>query len=116
MLEKKTLGKDGPLVGRLGYGAMVLEGYYGGSEDDAAIRTLCHAIDCGMMIDSAAAPAPEIEAHLRECADCRRYRNALLHQDAALDGLGQALDDARQCQPGDRRCAAAGLRRARRAR
>ena len=53
MLEKKPLGNDGPAVGRLGYGAMVLEGYYGGSQDDAAIGTLCHAIDSGMMIDSA---------------------------------------------------------------
>jgi hypothetical protein len=27
MIEKSKLGNDGPQVGRLGYGAMVLEGY-----------------------------------------------------------------------------------------
>ena len=53
MIDKTKLGKDGPLVGRLGYGAMVLEGYYGESDDDAAIQTLLHAIDSGMMVDSA---------------------------------------------------------------
>ncbi len=53
MIEKSTLGKEGPLLGRLGYGAMVLEGYYGESDDESAVRTLLHAIDLGMMIDSA---------------------------------------------------------------
>ncbi len=53
MIEKANLGKNGPLVGRLGYGAMVLEGYYGASNDSSAIDTLCHAIEMGMMIDSA---------------------------------------------------------------
>jgi aryl-alcohol dehydrogenase-like predicted oxidoreductase len=53
MIEKTNLGKDGPLVGRLGYGAMVLEGYYGASDDDSAVDTLLKAIDAGMMIDSA---------------------------------------------------------------
>lgn len=28
MIKKEELGTNGPLVGRLGYGAMVLEGYY----------------------------------------------------------------------------------------
>jgi aryl-alcohol dehydrogenase-like predicted oxidoreductase len=53
MIEKAKLGKDGPLVGRLGYGAMVLEGYYGVSDDNLAVKTLIHAIELGMMIDSA---------------------------------------------------------------
>jgi aryl-alcohol dehydrogenase-like predicted oxidoreductase len=53
MIEKAKFGKDGPQVGRLGYGAMVLEGYYGDSDDDIAVKTLLHAIDSGMMIDSA---------------------------------------------------------------
>ena len=53
MIEKAKLGKDGPQIGRLGYGAMVLEGYYGKSDDESAITTLLHAIDSGMMIDSA---------------------------------------------------------------
>ena len=53
MIDKSNLGKEGPPVGRLGYGAMVLEGYYGASDDDDAVKTLLHAIDAGMMIDSA---------------------------------------------------------------
>jgi aryl-alcohol dehydrogenase-like predicted oxidoreductase len=53
MIEKAKLGNDGPQVGRLGYGAMVLEGYYGDSDDNSAVKTLLHAMDSGMMIDSA---------------------------------------------------------------
>ena len=54
MIEKRPLGKGGPLVGALGYGAMVLEGYYGASDDDDAVRTIHRALDAGMtMIDSA---------------------------------------------------------------
>jgi aryl-alcohol dehydrogenase-like predicted oxidoreductase len=34
MISKRSLGAGGPLVGGLGYGAMVLEGYYGASNDD----------------------------------------------------------------------------------
>ena len=54
MIGKREVGKGGPLVGALGYGAMVLEGYYGASDDDEAIRTIYRALDAGMtMIDSA---------------------------------------------------------------
>lgn len=54
MIEKRTLGKGGPAVGCLGYGAMVLEGYYGASDDTQAIETIGRALDVGMtMIDSA---------------------------------------------------------------
>ncbi|MDJ0777403.1 MAG: aldo/keto reductase [Gammaproteobacteria bacterium] len=53
MIEQAELGRGGPRVGRLGYGAMVLEGLYGASEEADAITTLAHAIDAGMMIDSA---------------------------------------------------------------
>lgn len=53
MMQKRTLGRGGPAVGCLGYGAMVLEGYYGPSDDDRAVETLRRAIDLGMMIDTA---------------------------------------------------------------
>ncbi len=53
MISKKSLGASGPAVGRLGYGAMVLEGIYGATDEAQAIETLCHAIDAGMMIDTA---------------------------------------------------------------
>jgi aryl-alcohol dehydrogenase-like predicted oxidoreductase len=53
MLKKYSLGEKGPEVGCLGYGAMVLEGYYGTSDDEQAIETIRHAVEAGMMIDSA---------------------------------------------------------------
>ena len=43
MIEQAQLGKDGPLTGRLGYGAMVLEGFYGASDDDQAVANACIA-------------------------------------------------------------------------
>lgn len=54
MIEKKKLGNNGPRVGCLGYGAMVLEGYYGASDDEQAVGTIHRALDVGMnMIDTA---------------------------------------------------------------
>ena len=54
MLPKRRLGTDGPAVGCLGYGAMVLEGYYGASDDTLAVNTIHRALDAGMdMLDSA---------------------------------------------------------------
>lgn len=54
MIGRRQLGKDGPLVGALGYGAMVLEGYYGAIDDEQAVRTIHRALDAGVsMIDSA---------------------------------------------------------------
>lgn len=53
MIDRRSLGRDGPSVGCIGYGAMVLEGYYGRSEDEQAVRTLHRAIDLRMMIDAA---------------------------------------------------------------
>jgi len=54
MIEKRRLGKEGPDVGRIGYGAMALEGYYGVSDDDQALETIHRALDVGMsMIDTA---------------------------------------------------------------
>jgi len=48
MLPRRQLGKNGPRVSALGYGAMVLEGYYGTSDDAQAIRTIQHALDVGV--------------------------------------------------------------------
>ena len=39
MIAKRRLGENGPAVGSLGYGAMVLEGYYGPTDDDPAVET-----------------------------------------------------------------------------
>lgn len=54
MLKQHKLGKHGPDVGCLGYGAMVLEGLYGESDDNQAIGTIHRALDIGVnMIDTA---------------------------------------------------------------
>jgi aryl-alcohol dehydrogenase-like predicted oxidoreductase len=54
VIGKRELGSNGPGVGCLGYGAMVLEGYYGASDDEQAIATIRRALDVGMnMIDTA---------------------------------------------------------------
>ena len=53
MIEQSNLGGQGARTGRLGYGAMVLEGFYGSSEDSSAVLTILHALERGMMIDTA---------------------------------------------------------------
>lgn len=54
MITKRQLGNKGPEVGCLGYGAMVLEGFYGAVDEPQAIATIQHALDLGMdFIDSA---------------------------------------------------------------
>ena len=40
-------------IKQIGYGAMGLEGYYGESDDALAVKTLVHAIEQTMMIDTA---------------------------------------------------------------
>jgi len=44
---------DSVPIKQIGYGAMVLEGYYGGIDNESAIATLIHAIKHHMMIDTA---------------------------------------------------------------
>jgi len=54
MIEQRPLGHDGPEIGRLGYGAMVLEGFYGPAEEKASLAALHKALECGLtMIDTA---------------------------------------------------------------
>ena len=54
MITKRQLGSKGPEVGCLGYGAMVLEGFYGSVDEPQAIATIQHALDLGMdFIDTA---------------------------------------------------------------
>lgn len=45
--------KNGQAIKQIGYGAMVLEGYYGAVEEQTAIDTLTHAINHNVMIDTA---------------------------------------------------------------
>ncbi len=53
-MDKRSLGREGLQVSALGYGAMVLEGYYGAVDDAQAVRTIQHALDAGVtFIDTA---------------------------------------------------------------
>ncbi|HXT13897.1 MAG TPA: aldo/keto reductase [Candidatus Angelobacter sp.] len=54
MVPERVLGKNGPKVSAIGYGAMVLEGYYGATDETAAVETLRHALNIGVnLIDTA---------------------------------------------------------------
>lgn len=49
-IMQRQLGSSGPRVAPVGYGAMVLEGYYGGIDDAAAVATLRAALDQGVTL------------------------------------------------------------------
>lgn len=54
MIPQRTLGKNNLKVGAIGYGAMVLEGYYGAADESAGIDTIRHALGTGVnLIDTA---------------------------------------------------------------
>ena len=54
MIPQRVLGKNGLKVSAIGYGAMVLEGYYGPADETSAVDTLRHALDIGVnFIDTA---------------------------------------------------------------
>ena len=54
MKKVRDLGSKGPSVGAVGYGAMGLEGYYGSTDEDNAVKVIRHALGEGCsMIDTA---------------------------------------------------------------
>jgi aryl-alcohol dehydrogenase-like predicted oxidoreductase len=54
MISQRVLGKNGLKVSAIGYGAMVLEGYYGAADETSAVDTIRHALDIGVnFIDTA---------------------------------------------------------------
>ena len=53
-MDSRSLGREGLQVSALGYGAMVLEGYYGAVDEAQAVRTIQHALDAGVtLVDTA---------------------------------------------------------------
>ena len=53
-MDRRSLGRQGLQVSALGYGAMVLEGYYGAVDEAQAVRTIRHALDAGVaLVDTA---------------------------------------------------------------
>lgn len=53
MIERAKPGQNGARIGRPGCGATGFGAFYGAAGESDAIATLCHAIEAGMMIDSA---------------------------------------------------------------
>ncbi|KAJ3194526.1 hypothetical protein HK101_002541 [Irineochytrium annulatum] len=45
--QKTQLGRNGPMVSAVGFGAMGMSGFYGDSEEEENLKTLNHAIDIG---------------------------------------------------------------------
>jgi aryl-alcohol dehydrogenase-like predicted oxidoreductase len=71
---QRKLGRSGPLVGAIGYGAMGLEGYYGATEEENASAVIGRALDAGCtMIDTADAYGDGHNEIIvgRSVADCR---------------------------------------------
>lgn len=61
--------KNGQAISQIGYGAMVLEGFYGVAEEQIAIDTLVYAINRNVMIDTADAyGAGHNESLIKEAA------------------------------------------------
>lgn len=53
-MKQRRLGKDGPLVGEVGFGAMSLAGAFGPTDDETSHRALAKALDLGVThIDTA---------------------------------------------------------------
>jgi hypothetical protein len=48
VIPQRALGKQGLKVGAIGYGAMVLEGWYGAIDETAAVDTTRHSLDHGV--------------------------------------------------------------------
>ncbi len=47
MSPHRRLGREGPWVGAVGYGAMGLEGYYGATDEPNAATVLRYALGAG---------------------------------------------------------------------
>jgi aryl-alcohol dehydrogenase-like predicted oxidoreductase len=79
MVPKRKLGKDGPLVSAVGYGAMGLEGYYGIAEEQDALATIQYVLDIGTsFIDTADAYGNGHNEELIARAVARRREEAFI--------------------------------------
>ena len=55
-MEQRSLGRGGPRVGPLAFGAMSFAGYYGAADDAEGVRAITRALDLGItLIDTAEA-------------------------------------------------------------
>ena len=79
MVPKRKLGKDGPLVSAIGYGAMGLEGYYGSAEENDALATIQYALNSGtFFIDTADAYGNGHNEELIAHAVAERHEEAFI--------------------------------------
>jgi aryl-alcohol dehydrogenase-like predicted oxidoreductase len=55
-MEQRRLGRDGPLVGPIAFGAMSFVGWYGDFDEDEGVRAINRALDLGItLVDTAEA-------------------------------------------------------------
>jgi aryl-alcohol dehydrogenase-like predicted oxidoreductase len=79
MKQQRRLGLEGPSVSAIGYGAMVLEGYYGSIADSDAVQVIGQALDAGCsFIDTADAYGNGHNEHLLGRALAHRRKEAFV--------------------------------------
>jgi aryl-alcohol dehydrogenase-like predicted oxidoreductase len=95
-VERRRLGRDGPLVGPIAFGAMSFVGWYGEFDEDEGVRAINRALDLGItLIDTAEAYGRGSNERLVGRAVAGRRDEAVLATKASRGGpeyLRRAID------------------------
>ncbi len=64
-MKQRQLGKDGPMVGEIGFGAMSLAGAFGPTDKETGFRTLAKALELGVThVDTARIYGPHVSEEI----------------------------------------------------
>ena len=88
-MHERQLGTDGPRVGAIGFGAMVLTGLYGAIDEAQGLATLRHALDAGLTLLDTADAYGEANERLVGRAVAERPRDEVV----VATKFGWVLDD-----------------------
>jgi aryl-alcohol dehydrogenase-like predicted oxidoreductase len=95
-MERRRLGRDGPAVGPIAFGAMSFMGWYGDADEDEGVRTINRALDLGMtLVDTAEAYGRGVNEALVGRAIAGRRDDVVLATKASRgspDYLAEAID------------------------